>query len=220
MNRTSWAKHLKSLAHTRAIQHVAEAWSQQAATHQQYNELTPSTSLNATVMPPDLGPGRRPQFRPILNDKDTNGISAADFQEIIMQENTEALRREIEILQLQHLETEFEGADDENYPSAPSANPSSEARLCPSCRTRLLHSGVDLSRGWTAVVADTQTSLVQPSMCPYLDLDENWAGNYLDREKYKCIGNGARYTTGSSVVSCHHESLAAWGPTPGVPIKC
>ncbi|KAJ7122381.1 hypothetical protein C8R44DRAFT_736072 [Mycena epipterygia] len=91
----------------------------------------PKTSLQTPVFPIDLGP-RRPQFQPILHDEDTNGISAADFQDVMMQQadvlhavdepddlmlkNVEALRREIEILKLQHLEAEFEGADDETVP--------------------------------------------------------------------------------------------------------
>jgi hypothetical protein len=90
-----------------------------------------STDLQVPVSQPEFG-YRRAQFRPILQDEDTNGISATDFQDIMMQEldtlraepepddflvqNAEALRREIEILKLQHLEAEFEGADDETIP--------------------------------------------------------------------------------------------------------
>ncbi|KAJ6569081.1 hypothetical protein B0H19DRAFT_1373408 [Mycena capillaripes] len=90
----------------------------------------PITLLQAPPLP--ASSAQRAQFRPILHDEDTNGISAADFQDLMMQEtnllgetpeaknflvnNTEALRREIEILQLQHLEAEFEGADDETVP--------------------------------------------------------------------------------------------------------
>ncbi|KAJ7912613.1 hypothetical protein B0H13DRAFT_2232426 [Mycena leptocephala] len=92
----------------------------------------PSTSLNMPLLPTDLGLGRRAQFRPILLDEDTNGVSAADFRDIMMEEtncmhaieeqedflakNAEALRREVENMRLHHLEAEFEGADDETIP--------------------------------------------------------------------------------------------------------
>ncbi|KAJ6631670.1 hypothetical protein B0H10DRAFT_1938493 [Mycena sp. CBHHK59/15] len=46
----------------------------------------PSTSLNTPLLPTDLGLGRRAQFRPILLDEDTNGVSAADFRDIMMEE--------------------------------------------------------------------------------------------------------------------------------------
>ncbi|KAJ7718672.1 hypothetical protein B0H16DRAFT_1739980 [Mycena metata] len=79
-------------------------------------------------------PPSRPHFRAVLVDEDSNGISAADFQDIMMQEvddlrsaaeseridssvkNADLLHREIEILRLRHLEQEFEGADDETVP--------------------------------------------------------------------------------------------------------
>ncbi|KAJ7918581.1 hypothetical protein B0H13DRAFT_2434969 [Mycena leptocephala] len=92
----------------------------------------PRTFLDTPSLPTDLGLGRRAQFRPILLDEDTNGVSAADFRDIMMEEtnylravdeqedflakNTEALRREVENLRLRHLEAEFEGADDETIP--------------------------------------------------------------------------------------------------------
>ncbi|KAJ6601678.1 hypothetical protein B0H10DRAFT_1958311 [Mycena sp. CBHHK59/15] len=92
----------------------------------------PSTSLNMPLLPTDLGLGRRAQFRPILLDEDTNGVSAADFRDIMMEEtnylhaieeqedffakNAEALWREVENMRLHHLEAEFEGADDETIP--------------------------------------------------------------------------------------------------------
>ncbi|KAJ7916032.1 hypothetical protein B0H13DRAFT_2323730 [Mycena leptocephala] len=92
----------------------------------------PRTFLDTPSLPTDLGLGRRAQFRPILLDEDTNGVSAADFRDIMMEEtnylravdeqedflakNTEALRREVENLRLHHLEAEFEGADDETIP--------------------------------------------------------------------------------------------------------
>ncbi|KAJ6551095.1 hypothetical protein B0H10DRAFT_2169864 [Mycena sp. CBHHK59/15] len=92
----------------------------------------PSTSLNTPLLPTDLGLGRRAQFRPILLDEDTNGVSAADFRDIMMEEtnylhaikeqedflakNAEALSREVENMRLHHLEAEFEGADDETIP--------------------------------------------------------------------------------------------------------
>jgi hypothetical protein len=134
INRSSWATHIKSPAHSLAVQQVAEAQKQQAATHQQYNDLynMPRTFLDTPSLPTDLGLGRRAQFRPILLDEDTNGVSAADFRDIMMEEtnylravdeqedflakNTEALRREVENLRLRHLEAEFEGADDETIP--------------------------------------------------------------------------------------------------------
>ncbi|KAJ7825594.1 hypothetical protein B0H13DRAFT_1918579, partial [Mycena leptocephala] len=134
INRSSWANHIKSPAHSLAVQQVAEAQKQQAATHQQYNDLynMPRTFLDTPSLPTDLGLGRRAQFRPILLDEDTNGVSAADFRDIMMEEtnylravdeqedflakNTEALRREVENLRLRHLEAEFEGADDETIP--------------------------------------------------------------------------------------------------------
>jgi hypothetical protein len=134
INRSSWASHIKSPAHSLAIQQVAEAQKKQAVTHQQYNDLynMPSTSLNTPLLPTDLGLGRRAQFRPILLNEDTNGVSAADFRDIMMEEtnclhaieeqedflakNAEALRREVENMRLHHLEAEFEGADDETIP--------------------------------------------------------------------------------------------------------
>ncbi|KAJ7939128.1 hypothetical protein B0H13DRAFT_1850862 [Mycena leptocephala] len=92
----------------------------------------PRTFLDTPLLPTDLGLGRRAQFRPILLDEDTNGVSAADFRDIMMEEtnclhaieeqedflakNAEALRREVENMRLHHLEAEFEGADDETIP--------------------------------------------------------------------------------------------------------
>ncbi|KAJ6587553.1 hypothetical protein DFH09DRAFT_230353 [Mycena vulgaris] len=131
MNRASWKKHLESSAHLHSLEHVAQTQQTQAATHQQYNNVysMSSTSLQAPVLPDNPGP-RRPQFRPVLPDEDMNGVSTADFDDLMMQEvdnlralpelaladNSETLRREIEILNIQSLEDEFEGADDETIP--------------------------------------------------------------------------------------------------------
>ncbi|KAF7343015.1 hypothetical protein MVEN_01731700 [Mycena venus] len=133
INRTSWAKHLQSPTHSLGVQQVAEAKKKQADTRRQYDELYTmhSAPLQVPVLQPEFN-SRQARFRPILLDEDMNGISSADFQDVMMQEldtlraepepddflvqNAEALRREIEILQLQHLEAEFEGADDETIP--------------------------------------------------------------------------------------------------------
>lgn len=134
INRASWKKHLEAPAHLLAIQRTTETQERQADTHRQYNDMysMPTTSLQTPAFLTTSGASRA-HFRPILDDEDTNGVSAADFQDIMMQEvnalhagvtepddfmlkNVEALRREIEILKLQHLEAEFEGADDETVP--------------------------------------------------------------------------------------------------------
>ncbi|KAF7351461.1 hypothetical protein MSAN_01578200 [Mycena sanguinolenta] len=93
-------------------------------TRRQYDELyaTPAVPLRIPNQPLEFNL-RQAHFRPILLDEDMNGVSNADFEDLMMQEldslkagseddfmarNAEALRREIEILELQHLEAEFE----------------------------------------------------------------------------------------------------------------
>lgn len=130
MWRSGSKKHLEAGTHLLAAAQLAERNKIHAETRQQYGEIynMAATSLQAPSMPVNSGPPR-PQFRPIL-DEDSNGISAADFQELMMQEvddlrsvpqpeqvnNDDILRREVELLRLRHLEQEFEGADDETVP--------------------------------------------------------------------------------------------------------
>ncbi|KAF7370029.1 hypothetical protein MSAN_00632900 [Mycena sanguinolenta] len=132
MNRSSWAKHLATPTHSLSLQQLTEAEEMQNNTRRQYDELyaTPAVPLRIPNQPLEFNL-RQAHFRPILLDEDMNGVSNADFEDLMMQEldslkagseddfmarNAEALRREIEILELQHLEAEFEGADDETIP--------------------------------------------------------------------------------------------------------
>jgi hypothetical protein len=143
MSRGSWKKHLATAAHLQSIRRVAQMKEQQAATRQQYDNLY--NMAGASLQSPELpfGPHLpRAQFRPILAEEDSNGISAADFEDMMMQEvndlraiaesepeksvidNEETIRREAEILRLRHLEDEFEGADDvSNGPATASRAP-------------------------------------------------------------------------------------------------
>lgn len=132
IGRASWKKHSESPAHSNALQQAAQSRQQVAATRQQYDSIysnMPVASLQAPVLS-DSRP--RAQFRPILSDEDTNGVAIADFEDTMMQEadalratpeqddfvikNAELLRRERELLQLEALDEEFEGADDETIP--------------------------------------------------------------------------------------------------------
>ncbi|KAJ7108898.1 hypothetical protein C8R43DRAFT_1139825 [Mycena crocata] len=131
INRVSWKTHIHSPTHWAATQKLMEQDSLEKATRQQYFDIYSmnSTSLQDPGMLNNTG-NQRARFRPIL-DEDTNGIRAADFEDVVMQEieaftepdpvdlaaeNVEAIRRELEILRLEHLEQEFEGVDDETIP--------------------------------------------------------------------------------------------------------
>ncbi|KAF7324217.1 hypothetical protein MSAN_02533900 [Mycena sanguinolenta] len=124
MNRSSWVKHLATPTHSLSLQQLTEAEEMQNNTRRQYDELyaTPAVPLRIPNQPLEFNL-RQAHFRPILLDEDMNGVSNADFEDLMMQEldslkagseddfmarNAEALRREIEILELQHLEAEFE----------------------------------------------------------------------------------------------------------------
>ncbi|KAJ7444255.1 hypothetical protein B0H11DRAFT_2250136 [Mycena galericulata] len=127
--RTSWKKHVQSPAHSKSLEQAAQTQKVEAETRQQYISVysMPSTILQAPSSSDTSVP--RAQFRPIL-DEDTNGISMTDFEDVMMREidyspepdtfladNAEILRRERELLLLDHLEEEFEGADDETVPN-------------------------------------------------------------------------------------------------------
>ncbi|KAJ7493481.1 hypothetical protein FB451DRAFT_1360332 [Mycena latifolia] len=108
------------------MERASEAAQTADATNTYYHELYSmgSTSLQMPARP--ASPVSRAHFRPIL-DEDTNGIGAEDFEmaehmpHIVIEEETrvrniEILRREVELLMLEHLEEEFEGGDDETIP--------------------------------------------------------------------------------------------------------
>jgi hypothetical protein len=131
MNRTSWRKHLDGAPHKAAVQKIATLAETSAAINANYDQIygMASTSLRTPSVPHNYAPARA-HFRPIL-DEDTNGISTADFDELTHNSgmdhskareeeaalrNAELLAREIELLQLRHLDEEFEDADDETIP--------------------------------------------------------------------------------------------------------
>lgn len=127
MLRNSWKRHLVNKAHLRAVQTALETAKSVEATNTHYSQVY--TMGSTSLQTPSLtNPAPRAQFHPIL-DEDTNGIGPEDFEmshfplpdladeALTRANNSEILRREIEILMLQHLEDEFEGGDDETVPN-------------------------------------------------------------------------------------------------------
>jgi hypothetical protein len=126
---TSWPNHLKTAAHLKAVEtrQMNEILAQQA--QQQYHALYTSHSVPLQHASVTMAP--RPAFDVALGE-DVNGIAAGDFEFDPMQQESlfpvhlvnmvssdnqaELLRREIELLHLEALDEEFEGADDETVP--------------------------------------------------------------------------------------------------------
>ncbi|KAJ7753276.1 hypothetical protein B0H16DRAFT_1459575 [Mycena metata] len=122
----SWKKHGDSASHGQSVRTVAARAQQQVAAQHQYLQVYSMAGTSLQVPTMSSQPPSRPHFRAVLVDEDSNGISAADFQDIMMQEvddlrsaaeseridssvkNADLLHREIEILRLRHLEQEFE----------------------------------------------------------------------------------------------------------------
>lgn len=131
MGRNSFKKHcMSSKAHLEFVKAAVEAAKSADAMNAHYGEIYSmgSTSLRTPALPG--GEAQRARFRPIL-DEDTNGIGPEDFEmcnldftipdvtdeDLMRANNEEILRREFEILALQHLDDEFEGGDDETIPN-------------------------------------------------------------------------------------------------------
>lgn len=129
---TSWANHLKSAAHinAQASQQRNQILAQE--THQQYQQLYSSHSVPLRNPPPSVAVShaQRDYFAP-LSGEDINGILPTDFEfDEIEREayfvvgadgndsaDDNILRHEVELLHLEALEEEFEGADDETIPA-------------------------------------------------------------------------------------------------------
>ncbi|KAJ7614819.1 hypothetical protein FB45DRAFT_1108964 [Roridomyces roridus] len=130
INRGSWKTHTDSAKHIAAVKSQQESASRAAQTAKQYRTLYSQKPVPLRNPEASLSQAPRPRFQPVRVEEDSNGISAADFRELMEDEfedlqaapgpealdSTEILRREMEILQLQYLEEEFEGADDQTIP--------------------------------------------------------------------------------------------------------
>jgi hypothetical protein len=130
---TSWPNHLKTSTHLKAVETRDANKILAQVAQQQYHDLytshsVPLRSASVTIAPSNA---TNPTFDFALG-RDVNGISVDDFEfnttqqealfpvhptnMVASQNQAELLRREIEILHLEALDEEFEGADDETIP--------------------------------------------------------------------------------------------------------
>lgn len=130
---TSWPNHLKSTGHINAEANRQQNRILAQATHDRYQQLYSSIPVSLQNPPPVSALRTlHEQFAPFFGE-DINGVTASDFvfdeteqqayfaveqdQHSVQQQHDDLLRAEVQLLHLEALKEEFEGADDETIPA-------------------------------------------------------------------------------------------------------